>query len=94
MSDMPPRVFVGTLALGRTRRARSRDLKRWRGAACRHRLTVVVRLWLSISRPSAALATGACVLVGPPCDACGTEVLSGAIRWYGAGVATDAPVIL
>ena len=28
-----------------------------------------------------------------PATGAGTEVLAGAIRWYGAGVATDAPIL-
>ena len=36
--------------------------------------------------------TGKIITIDPNTGA-GTEVLAGAIRWYGAGVATDAPIL-
>ena len=41
---------------------------------------------------STGTATGKIITIDPNTGA-GTEVLSGAIRWYGAGVATDAPIL-
>jgi hypothetical protein len=33
------------------------------------------------------------MITNDPNTGVGTEVLAGAIRWYGAGVATDAPIL-
>ncbi len=41
---------------------------------------------------STSTTTGKMITIDPNTGA-GTEVLSGAIRWYGAGVATDAPIL-
>lgn len=41
---------------------------------------------------SSSTTTGKIITIDPNTGA-GTEVLAGAIRWYGAGVATDAPIL-
>ena len=42
-----------------------------------------------------SMGTGAGKIIKiDPGTGAGTEVLAGAVRWYGAGVATDAPIIL
>ena len=41
---------------------------------------------------STGTTTGKIITIDPNTGA-GTEVLAGAIRWYGAGVATDAPIL-
>lgn len=41
---------------------------------------------------STGAATGKIITIDPNTGA-GTEIQSGAVRWYGAGVATDAPVL-
>ena len=45
------------------------------------------------TRPADLVLKNGKIITIDPMTGTGTEVLAGAIRWYGAGVATDAPIL-